>query len=98
MKITKEIIEKTAHLGRLELEPHEVDLYTQRIDSILQYMESLNKLNTDGIESTSHAVPVECVLRNDKAKTSFSIDDSLKNAPGRIGSFFQVPPVIEVEE
>lgn len=98
MKITKEIIEKTAHLARLELEPHEVDLYTQRIDSILQYMDSLNRLDTDGIESTSHAVPVECVLRDDRARDSFSVDDSLKNAPGRIGSFFQVPPVIEVEE
>jgi aspartyl-tRNA(Asn)/glutamyl-tRNA(Gln) amidotransferase subunit C len=98
MKITKEIIENTAHLARLELEPLEVDLYTQRIDSILQYMDSLNRLNTDSIESTSHAVPVECVLRDDSAKSSFSVDDSLRNAPGRIGSFFQVPPVIEVEE
>ena len=98
MKITKETIEYVAHLGRLELEPQEIELYTQQIDNILQYMDALNSLNTDGIEPTSHAVPVDCVLRKDGVKNSFAVDDSLKNAPERIGSFFKVPPIIEVEE
>jgi aspartyl-tRNA(Asn)/glutamyl-tRNA(Gln) amidotransferase subunit C len=98
MKITKETIEYVAHLGRLELEPQEIELYTQQIDSILQYMDALNSLNTDGIEPTSHAVPVECVLREDTEKDSFTVDDSLKNAPDRAGSFFKVPPSIVVEE
>ena len=98
MKITKETIEYVAHLGRLELEPQEIELYTHQIDGILQYMDALNSLNTDGIEPTSHAVPVECVLREDTTKDSFTVDDSLKNAPVRIGSFFKVPPIIEVEE
>ena len=98
MKITKETIEYVAHLGRLELEPQEIELYTQQIDNILQYMDALNSLNTDGIEPTSHAVPVDCVLREDGVKDSFVVDDSLKNAPERIGSFFKVPPSIEVEE
>ena len=98
MKITKETIEYVAHLGRLELEPQEIELYTQQIDNILQYMDTLNELNTDGIEPTSHAVPVDCVLREDAVRDSFVVDDSLKNAPERIGSFFKVPPIIEVEE
>ena len=98
MKITKETVEYVAHLGRLELEPQEIDLYTQQIDSILQYMDSLNSLNTDGIEPTSHAIPVKCVLREDTTKASFSVEDSLKNAPEKTGSFFKVPPIIGVEE
>ena len=98
MKITKETIEYVAHLGRLELDPHEIELYTHQIDSILQYMDALNSLNTNGIEPTSHAVPVECLLREDMARDSFAVDDSLKNAPDRTGSFFKVPPIIEVGE
>ena len=98
MKISKETVEHVAHLGRLELEPEEIELYTQQIDSILQHMDSLTSLNTDGIEPTSHAVPVECVLREDMVRDSFSVDDSLKNAPERMGSFFKVPPIIEVED
>jgi aspartyl-tRNA(Asn)/glutamyl-tRNA(Gln) amidotransferase subunit C len=98
MKITNETIEYVAHLGRLELEPQEIELYTQQIDSILEHMDALNSVNTDGIEPTSHAVPVECVLRDDATRDSFAVDDSLNNAPERIGSFFKVPPIIEVEE
>ena len=30
MKITREVVEYVAHLGRLDLEPHEVDLYTDQ--------------------------------------------------------------------
>ncbi len=97
MKITRETIEYVAHLARLELEPQEIDLYTEQIDSILQYMDTLNSLNTDGVEPMSHPVPVDCVLREDAVKESLTVDDSLRNAPDRIGSFFKVPPVIEVE-
>jgi aspartyl-tRNA(Asn)/glutamyl-tRNA(Gln) amidotransferase subunit C len=98
MKITKEVIEYVAHLGRLDLEPHEVDLYTDQLDRILDYMDKLNKLDTEGIETTSHAIPVECVMREDFVKDSLEIESSLQNAPDRKHNFFKVPPIIEVEE
>jgi aspartyl-tRNA(Asn)/glutamyl-tRNA(Gln) amidotransferase subunit C len=98
MKITREVVEHVAHLGRLDLESHEVDLYTEQLDRILQYMDKLNMLDTEGIEPTSHAIPVECLLRKDSVKDSLEIESSLQNAPERKGNFFKVPPIIEVEE
>ena len=98
MKIDRQTIEYVAHLARLDLEPNEIEHYTKQIDSILQYMDTLNALNTDEIESTSHAVPVECALRDDVVRDSLPVDGSLENAPERIGSFFKVPPIIEVED
>lgn len=98
MKITKEVVEYVAHLGRLDLESHEVDLYTGQLDRILQYMDKLNTLDTEGIDPTSHAIPVDCMLREDFVKDSFDIESSLQNAPERKGNFFKVPPIIEVEE
>jgi aspartyl-tRNA(Asn)/glutamyl-tRNA(Gln) amidotransferase subunit C len=98
MKITKEVVEYVAHLGRLDLESHEVDLYTGQLDRILQYMDKLNTLDTEGIDPTSHAIPVDCMLREDFVKDSFDIEASLQNAPERKGNFFKVPPIIEVEE
>jgi aspartyl-tRNA(Asn)/glutamyl-tRNA(Gln) amidotransferase subunit C len=97
MKITKEAVRHIAHLARLELNPEEIDTYTVQIDNILQYMDKLNSLNTEGIEPTSHAMPVVCVLREDSAKSSFSADDSILNAPEKKGGFFKVPPIIEVD-
>ena len=97
MKINKTVVEYVAHLGRLELEPHEIDLYTSQLDRILEHMDTLNSLDTEGIEPTSHAVPVTCVLREDAGRESLSIEESVMNAPDRKGNFFKVPPVIEVD-
>jgi aspartyl-tRNA(Asn)/glutamyl-tRNA(Gln) amidotransferase subunit C len=97
MKITKGVVEYVAHLGRLELEPHEAELYATQIDRILQYMDALNTLETGDVEPTSNAVPLDCVLREDVVRPSFSTEESVKNGPERKGSFFKVPPVIEVE-
>ena len=60
-------------------------------------MDTLNSLNTEGIDPTSHAVPVTCVLREDAGRKSLSIEESVMNAPERKDNFFKVPPVIEVE-
>ncbi len=97
MKITRETVEYVAHLARLELEPEEVDQYTQQVDKILEHMDVLNGLDTEGIEPTSHAIPIPCVMRADEVRPSFDTRASLQNAPGGKGSFFKVPPVIEVE-
>lgn len=98
MKITKDTVEYVAHLARLELDKDEIDLYTAQINSILDYMEALNTLDTKGIEPTSHPMPVSCVLRKDETTTSLAVDSSTQNAPEKKGSFFKVPPIIEVEE
>ncbi len=95
MKITKETVEYVARLARLQLEPQEVEAYTLQIDKILEYMESLNTLNTDGVEPTSHAVPVACVMREDAERSSFAAEESVANAPQRIDTFFKVPQIIE---
>jgi aspartyl-tRNA(Asn)/glutamyl-tRNA(Gln) amidotransferase subunit C len=97
MKITKEVVEHVAHLARLELKADEIELYTQQIDRILDYMDKLNSLDTTGIEPTTHAIPLTNVFRKDVIDNNFQVEESVGNAPERIGPFFKVPPIIEVE-
>ncbi len=97
MKITRDTVEYVARLARLQLDANEVDAYTGQIDKILEYMESLNSLNTDNVEPTSHPVPVACVMRDDAVRPSFAAEESVANAPARIDTFFKVPPIIEQE-
>jgi aspartyl-tRNA(Asn)/glutamyl-tRNA(Gln) amidotransferase subunit C len=97
VKITRDVIEYVAHLGRLELDPHEIEEYTGQLDSILEYMDKLNALDTTGVEPMSHAIPNVNVFREDRIVESFSVEESVGNAPERTGSFFKVPPIIEVE-
>jgi aspartyl-tRNA(Asn)/glutamyl-tRNA(Gln) amidotransferase subunit C len=97
MKITKEVVEYVAHLGRLEFSPDEVDVYTAQLDRILEYMDKLNMLDTTGIEPTTHAIPLVDVMRCDEVSTGLLVEESVGNAPERKDSFFKVPPIIEAE-
>jgi aspartyl-tRNA(Asn)/glutamyl-tRNA(Gln) amidotransferase subunit C len=97
MKITRDVVEHVAHLGRLELEPEEIELYTAQINSILEYMDQLNTLDTRAIEPTTHAIPMVNVLRDDRVVEPLATEASVRNAPARKETFFKVPPVIEVE-
>lgn len=97
MKIDRKVVEYVAHLGRLELQAEEIELYTQQLDRILAYMDKLNSLDTSGIEPTTHAIPLVNVFRTDVVNHNFEVEEAVGNAPERKGSFFEVPPIIEVE-
>ena len=97
MKVTRDVIEHVAHLGRLELDPDEVERYTAQLDSILEYMDKLNSLDTSGVEAMTHSIPNVNVFREDAITEPFPVEASVGNAPERKGSFFKVPPIIEVE-
>ncbi len=83
MKIDKAVVEHVAHLARLHLDPEEIELYTQQIDRILEYMDKLNSIDTTGIEPTTHAVPLGNVFRQDEVNYNFQVEESVGNAPER---------------
>jgi len=95
MKITRKEVEYVAHLARLRLSEDEAEKFTAQMDQILSYFEKLNELNTEGIEPTSHSVPMVNAFREDLVKPSLPVDDALVNAPDKEGNFFKVPKIIE---
>jgi aspartyl-tRNA(Asn)/glutamyl-tRNA(Gln) amidotransferase subunit C len=88
-------IEHLARLARLALTEEEKPLYRDQLVNILRYMETLNELDTAGIEPTSHVISICNVLREDSARTSLSREDALGNAPDRTEAFYRVPKIIE---
>jgi len=95
MKITVAEVEHVARLARLELSEDEKKLFVGQMDAILGYVDKLRGLNTDNIQPTSHAVPVENAFRQDRAQPSIGVAKALANAPDRAESFYRVPKVIE---
>jgi aspartyl-tRNA(Asn)/glutamyl-tRNA(Gln) amidotransferase subunit C len=67
--ITSKDVEHVAKLARLALTEDEKRLYTDQLSRILEYFGQLNKVNTDGVEPMSHALPVVNVLREDVVVT-----------------------------
>jgi aspartyl-tRNA(Asn)/glutamyl-tRNA(Gln) amidotransferase subunit C len=97
MKITKKDVEHVARLARLALSEEEKERYTAQLESILKYIDTLNKLDTSNVPPTSHVLPLSNIWREDKAEPTRlgSQADILKNAPEAEGPFFKVKKVIE---
>jgi aspartyl-tRNA(Asn)/glutamyl-tRNA(Gln) amidotransferase subunit C len=94
-KISLRDVEHVARLARLELSEADKERMRRELDSILSYIDKLRAVDTEGVEPTSHAVPLTNVMREDVTCPSFPQSDMLANAPERSGDFFRVPKIIE---
>jgi len=95
MKIDKDTLNKIAHLARLEIDEKDVPKMLEDMSKMVDFVETLNEVDTDGIEpltTMSHEVNV---LRDDVVKDQLPKEEVLKNAPKHDGNFFRVPKVIE---
>jgi len=88
-------IEKVARLARLELSEEEKETFGNQLEQILAYMEQLNRLDTTGVEPTSHAIPMANVFREDETRPSFLQEEVLGIAPEEEDRHFRVPRIIE---
>jgi aspartyl-tRNA(Asn)/glutamyl-tRNA(Gln) amidotransferase subunit C len=84
-----------AHLARLEFSPEELTLFTEQLSRIVDYVNQLQAINTDGVEPLNHALPFHNVFRPDEPTPSLSADEALANAPDRKGDFYSVPAVLD---
>lgn len=95
MKISKEMVKHIAMLSRLEFQENEIELYGEQLSRILDYVDKLNEVNTEGVEPTSHVLSLNNVFREDIVKASLSREEALRNAPDSTDKFFRVPKIIE---
>ena len=93
--IERKDVEHVARLARLALTDAELERMRDQLNGILAYIEKLNALETEGVEPTSHAVPLVNVMRDDEPGPCLPRDEALANAPERAGEFFRVPRIIE---
>ena len=94
-KIDEAQVRKVAQLGRLELSNEEVTQFSGQLSAVVEYIEKLNELNTEGVEPLAHCLPVHNVLREDTPQPSLTNEQALANAPDREGEFFKVPRILE---
>ena len=88
-------VEHVAKLARLGLTDEEKALFEEQLSRILEHAETLNKLNTDKIEPTTHAIPMKNVLREDKVEKCKDLQMILANAPQEEDGSFRVPRIIK---
>ncbi len=88
-------VEHIARLARLGLSDEEKKLYGEQLSRILEYAETLNKLPTENIAPTTHAIPMKNVLREDRMVPFPDIEAIMINAPQEESNMFLVPRIME---
>lgn len=93
--IERKDVEHVARLARLHLSDAELETMRLQLDAILAYIEKLAGVDVEGVEPTSHAVPLLNVMREDEPRPCLPQAEALANAPDRAGEFFRVPRILE---
>jgi aspartyl-tRNA(Asn)/glutamyl-tRNA(Gln) amidotransferase subunit C len=97
MSLSLDQVRTVAKLARLDLSDADLARIQPQLSAILDYVDQLQKLDTDGVEPLAHPLDMRNVFRDDEPSPSLSVDEALANAPSRAGEYFGVPAVFDTE-
>ena len=95
MSIDKNTVKHISKLARISLDEKNADTLSKDLTSIMKFIESLNKLNTDQTVPLTSIINASLKSRKDEVKDGKIRDQILKNSPEKNDEFFVVPKVIE---
>lgn len=95
MAIDNETVKQVAFLSRLKIEDGKLEETKEEFNKILNWVEQLNEVNTDGVEPLVSVNEGELVLRKDEVTEGSQSAAVLKNAPQAQYGYFTVPKVVE---
>ena len=98
MRIGAKEVEYVGKLAQLATTEEEKQLFIGQLNSILEFVEQLNQLDTSNVEPTAHAVQsadLSLSMRSDELVPTFSQEQSLENGPETASGHFKVPKVID---
>ena len=95
MSVDKYVVKKIARLARIHVSEEKSELLSADLDNILNWIEQLEEVNTDGVEPLSSVNEHVLAWRKDTVTDGEITQKVLKNAPEKAGEFFVVPKVIE---
>ena len=95
MSLSTDQVRWVAHLARLELSQDELTALTRDLAAIVEYVDQLQSVNTDGVQPLAHAVELTNVFRADEPTPSLPAAAALANAPQRKDDFYAVPAVLD---
>ena len=95
MKIDTNTVRKIAHLARLEFNEEGVEKMKKDMTQILDWVEQLGEVDTEGVEPLTTMSSEVNMMREDKVGEHLSHERGLANAPQKDSDYFRVPKVLE---
>ncbi len=95
MEVTDEIVDHIAHLSRLEFEGKERENIKKHLTNVLQFVDQLNAVDTEGVEPLIFMTDAINRLREDVPNQSISQEEALRNAPMHDSDYFKIAKVLK---
>jgi len=92
--IDEKTVKRVAEIARLELNEDEIKKFSKELESIVNWFEDVDKIDTKNVEPSFHPVKVEDRFREDNAEKSFSKEQAFMNTKNKKDSFFLGPGVV----
>ena len=96
MTVDEKLISKLEKLAKLKLSAEEKSKLRTELESILDMIEKLNEVDTEGVDPLIYVLQEHNVWRADEVKGEIERKDTFKNAPDSDGEYFKVPKVIDL--
>lgn len=94
-KITIEELDHIAKLARIKLTDQEKETFLPQLESVIEYLDILNKVDTSSVKPTYQVNHQQNVFRDDEIKDSLSQKEALKTAPKTKDGYFLVTGTIK---
>tara|TARA_B100000401_G_scaffold265001_1_gene180371 strand:+ start:254 stop:565 length:312 start_codon:yes stop_codon:yes gene_type:complete len=96
-KISEQEVKRIAELSRLSLSSEELKKRTQDMNNILNYMDTLNEIDTENVEELYNVNDMNNSLREDNYEASLDKKDVLANSPSSNSDYVEVPLTVKKE-
>lgn len=95
MEVNNKLIQDIAKLAKLKFDNSSTKKMIEDFKKILDFVDKLNEIDTEGVEPLIYLSDEENVLRPDEVSMFTSQEDALKNAPQKDSDYFKVPTVLK---
>ena len=95
MSIDAATVRKVARLARIAEPEARLEPLAKELSGILNWIEQLNEVDTNGVEPMTSAVHTPLPMREDVVAEGGDPARVLANAPKTVSNFFVVPKVVE---
>ena len=95
MSLDKATVARIAHLARIHVPEQDLEPLSGELSTILDWVEQLNEVDTDGVAPMTSVVEMPARWRKDKVTDGGYAEDVLANAPEAEMGFYTVPKVVE---
>ena len=95
MKINKEFITKLSSLSKLKFDKEETELISEDLTKMVNFINQLKELDTDGLEPLIHVNEEINNWREDKLAEVLDQEKALSNSPSKDSTYFKLPKVLD---